>query len=199
MSEEKQHSEVRDRKQRNPLLLVLLAGGSFVLFLMLIFYLGERLETIEDQLRFSQPAPGQITVPNSFSIDTADGQTVYVPVYSHIYSRGGEPFLLEATLSIRNTDPHRPITIESVQYYDTKGNMVQAYLSNPMQLAPLETTAFLVEKQDTRGGSGANFIVKWTAKESVYEPIIEAVMIGLSGGNSISFTSAGRPLVERMK
>jgi hypothetical protein len=34
------------------------------------------------------------------------GQTVYVPIYSHIYSGlKGRPFNLAATLSIRNTDP----------------------------------------------------------------------------------------------
>ena len=40
------------------------------------------------------------------------GQTVYVPVYSHIYSGDREqPFYLAATLSIRNTDRIQAITI----------------------------------------------------------------------------------------
>jgi hypothetical protein len=39
-----------------------------------------------------------------------DGQTIYVPVYSHIYSGNREhPFLLAVTLSIRNIDPKHPI------------------------------------------------------------------------------------------
>lgn len=199
MADEKPHHKGSSPKQKNPLLPVVLAGGSFILFLVLVIYLGDRLETIEDQLRFSGSTGEPVSVTGAFSIDTAEGQTVYVPVYSHIYSRGGEPFLLEATLSIRNTDPESSITVDSVLYYDTKGKLIQNFLNEPRQLAPLETTAFLVEKTDTRGGSGANFIVKWSAEQPVYEPIIEAVMIGLSGASSISFTSTGRPLVERVK
>ena len=48
-------------------------------------------------------------------IPLSTGQTVYVPIYSHIYSGlKGRPFELAATLSIRNTDPQSPITITSV-------------------------------------------------------------------------------------
>ena len=71
------------------------------------------------------------------------------------------------------------------------------YLDGKMRLGPLETRAFLVEKRDTRGGSGANFIVVWDAEELVYEPLIEAIMVGFSDSNSISFTSPGRALVKR--
>jgi len=39
-------------------------------------------------------------------IELSDGQTIYVPAYSHIYSGNREqPFLLTVTLSIRNIDP----------------------------------------------------------------------------------------------
>jgi hypothetical protein len=120
-----------------------------------------------------------------------------VPVYSHIYANGGQPHLLEATLSIRNLDPKRAITIKSVKYFDTKGALLKEYLDGEMELAALATAGFLVEKWDTRGGSGANFIVVWDAEEPVYEPLIEAVMVGFSDANSISFTSPGRALIER--
>jgi hypothetical protein len=43
---------------------------------------------------------------NAEDIKLSDGQTVYVPIYSHIYSGiKARPFDLAATLSIRNTDP----------------------------------------------------------------------------------------------
>jgi hypothetical protein len=32
------------------------------------------------------------------------GQTIYVPVYSHVYFRDKSPYLLAVTLSVRNTD-----------------------------------------------------------------------------------------------
>ena len=50
----------------------------------------------------------------------SNGQTIYVPAYSHIYSGNREtPFLLTATVSIRNTDPKHQITITLVDYYET--------------------------------------------------------------------------------
>jgi len=45
------------------------------------------------------------------------GQTIYVPVYSHIYHDDGKKtFNLAATLSIRNTDLENPIVITFVRY-----------------------------------------------------------------------------------
>src|SRR5437762_13796674 len=52
------------------------------------------------------------------------GQTVYVPVYSHIWYGdvdygGPSKLLLSSMLSIRNTDPGHSITIKAVRYYGT--------------------------------------------------------------------------------
>jgi len=119
-------------------------------------------------------------------------QTLYVPAYSHIYYYSKKHrILLAITLSIRNTDLTRPITITSVRYYDTPGQLIKEYLEQPLPLAPLESTDFVVEERDTRGGTGANFIVEWMAEERVNDPVVEAVMIS-SGTQGISFVSPGR-------
>jgi hypothetical protein len=193
MSKHDPNSTSANRARGNPLIPTALAVAGFVVLLLVIIYLTNRLETAEDQLGYQTP----VAQPYTNGIDIAESQTVYVPIYSHIYSKGGEPYLLEATLSVRNSDPERSIDITSVSYYDTKGKLVQEYLEGVVTLGPLETTEFLVEKTDTRGGSGANFIVAWKAGQPVYEPLIEAVMIGLGKGYSISFKSIGRPLAER--
>jgi hypothetical protein len=182
---------------RYPFLLTVLSVLSFVALLGAIIYFGDRLETLEDQLRFRAPAAQQTPVGKSHDIVVVDGQTVYVPVYSHIYSTGGEAYLLEATLSIRNTDPNHGIKLTSVRYFDTNGALVEDFLDGNLTLGPLETTAFLVEKRDYRGGSGANFIVTWVADAPVYEPIMESVMVGVARSYQISFTSRGRPLRRR--
>jgi hypothetical protein len=174
-----------------------LSGLSFFFLLLLLYYIGTSFEMLEDRLRFQAPAVGQLEANGAYGIEILDGQTVYVPVYSHIYADGGRPHLLEATLSIRNLDPKRAISIKSVKYFDTGGALIKDYLDGKMHLGPLETQAFLVEKRDTRGGSGANFIVVWDAEEPVYEPLIEAIMVGFSNANSISFTSPGRALIKR--
>ena len=124
----------------------------------------------------------------------ATGQVVYVPVYSHIYHQGGRELPLEATLSIRNTDPDDSIVVNSVRYYDTGGKMIKEYIERPAVLAPLASAEFLVDRRDTAGGAGANFLVEWVAEELVNEPIIEAVMVGTESNKAFSFSRSGRPI-----
>ena len=100
-------------------------------------------------------------------------------------------FLLETTLSIRNSDPNEDITIASVGYYDTNGSLIKNYLDKPLLLKPLATVEFLVAQKEIEGGSGANFIVEWISDTKVNQPVIEAVMVGTEGQTSISFVRTG--------
>lgn len=122
------------------------------------------------------------------------GQTVYVPIYSHIYHYNSQDQVmnLSATLSVRNTDSTNSIILTSVRYYDTDGQLVRQDVESPVALKPLASTSFFVAADDTSGGSGANFIVEWVAEKTVSEPVIEAVMINTSGGQGISFVSSGK-------
>lgn len=125
------------------------------------------------------------------------GQTVYVPVYSHIYSGDREhPFYLAATLGIRNTDPKRSITILSVDCYDSTGKLLKPYLTKPISLNPLATTRYIIKESDKVGGSGAKFLVKWKSDVKVNAPIIESIMIGTKTQQGISFISRGRVVHE---
>jgi hypothetical protein len=125
------------------------------------------------------------------------GQSVYVSIYSHIYSGlKARPFDLAAILSIRNTDINQPVTIVSVKYYDTEGKLLKEYLDDPIQLKALASTRYIIMEGDKTGGSGANFIVKWKSNKKVTPPIIEAVMIGTHSGQGISFVSRGQVIEE---
>ena len=122
------------------------------------------------------------------------GQTVYVPVYSNIYSSPkAVPNHLANILSIRNTDLARPIQVTVVDYYDTRGTLVKKYYTETVTLAPLESTHIYLPETANEGGFGANFIVKWTASEEVNAPIIECVMAGNQGR---AFVTAGRVIKE---
>ncbi len=124
-------------------------------------------------------------------------QAAYVPVYSHIYYDGGRPYLLETTLSIRNVDPNEPVYISKADYYDTDGKLSKKKLDRLIELEPLQTIEFLIERHDASGGSGANFIVEWhTTDKRVHPPLIEAVMVGRSGTNAISFVRKSEPLPQ---
>ncbi len=126
------------------------------------------------------------------------GQTLYVPVYSHIYSGDREqPFYLAVTLSIRNTDTTEPLTIESVDYYDSAGKLLRRYLDTPVSLGPLASMRYVIGERDKAGGSGANFIVTWSAGTPIATPIVESVMIGTQTQQGISFTSRAQVIVEK--
>jgi hypothetical protein len=130
-------------------------------------------------------------------IQLSMGQTVYVSIYSHIYSGlKARPFDLAAILSIRNTDINQAVTIVSAKYYDSDGRLLKEYLNEPLQLKALASTRYIIKEGDKAGGSGANFIVKWKSEKKVNPPIIEAVMIGTHSGQGISFVSRGQVLKD---
>jgi hypothetical protein len=125
------------------------------------------------------------------------GQTIYVPAYSHIYYGDKEqPFYLTVTLSIRNTDPDHPITIISVEYYDTEGKLIKRYTENAVRLGAMASTRYVVKESDKAGGSGANFIVRWQSDAKVTEPIVESIMISTQTQQGVSFTSRGQAIKE---
>jgi hypothetical protein len=129
-------------------------------------------------------------------IGLSEGQTIYVPAYSHIYSGNREqPFLLAATLSIRNINPNYQIKITIVNYYETQGKLLKKYLNKPIILTPLESLRYVIPEKDKSGGSGANFIVEWKSDKFVNPPIVESIMIGTQNQQGVSFISRGRVIV----
>ena len=70
-----------------------------------------------------------IAVQSVSADELSQGQKVYVPIYSHIYSGDKEnPFLLTAILSVRNTDTGHAITLTAVDYFDSDGKLLRRYL-----------------------------------------------------------------------
>ncbi len=123
---------------------------------------------------------------------------VYVPAYSSVFHNDLRwDFKLSITLSIHNVDIKNKITIDSIQYYDTSGKLIQRYINNKkIILRPLETHNLGIKETDDRGGVGACFIIKWYAHLKVNKPIIETIMISTRGQQGISFTSRGVTIDE---
>ncbi len=159
--------------------------GAMVLLLLLL--MGARL-----------PAAEPSSCPAEAGSEKSRGQTLYVPAYSDIpYRDEMRRYQLAITLSIRNTDAAQSIDIMSVRYFDTEGHFLRAYVEHPLRLGPLASTAFVVQERDTRGGTGASFLLAWRAEVPVHAPVVEAVMIGTSGTQGISFISPGRVLTTQ--
>lgn len=143
-----------------------------------------------------QPARATATVARG-DLSIVTGQKLYVPAYSEVYSESGDKtWNMTVTLSIRNTNMDKPIFIGSVKYFDTNGQLITEYVESPLLLAPLATTEIVIARGDSRGGTGANFIVGWGAEEPVYEPVVEAVMISTAGTQGLSLVSPARVLEE---
>ncbi len=141
--------------------------------------------------------PSATSVAMAGRSSTVAGQTIYVPVYSHIYYQDRQRVInLTVTLSVRNADPEHGIWVDSVQYVDADGQLVRSELTAPHQLAPLASLEFVVEEDDTSGGSGASFLVQWSSEEPAVAPVVEAVMISAASTQGISFISPGRVIAE---
>lgn len=121
------------------------------------------------------------------------GELVYVPIYSSIFYENGKLTLeLAATLSIHNINPDKQITVVRADYYDTAGKLVKHYLEKPLLLGALQTSNLVIERANTKGGTGANFLVEWKSDQSVASPLIEAVMVNASSNLGIAFTTSGK-------
>lgn len=143
------------------------------------------------QERFSE-RPG-VTVLAAAPAAAVQGQTLYVPVYSEIFdSEADRTFQLTVTLSLRNSDRDQPITITTLDYYNSGGDRIVTYLDAPIQLGPLASTEVVVDRSNTTGGVGANFIVEWQSAAPVSAPVVEAVMISTASQQGLSFVSPAR-------
>lgn len=134
---------------------------------------------------------------DTVSSESAATGTIYVPVYSTLFLGVPNQSLtvnLSATVSVRNVSAVHEITLDWVRYYDSFGKHLRDYLTQPSALPTLGSVEFVVQRSDTTGGAGANFLIRWHATAAVDEPLAEAIMLGQSGNAGISFSSRGRTL-----
>ncbi|GGX33436.1 DUF3124 domain-containing protein [Aquimarina muelleri] len=136
------------------------------------------------------------TIKNNIEFTYPIQKQVYVPIYSDIYNKTKDHrFQLTATLSIRNISPKDSLFLENVDYYDTQGNFVRAYIKKPIYLKPLESIEYVIEEKDTIGGSGANFLINWGAHREI-NPLFQGIMVGVLGQQGFAFTTEGTTVLN---
>lgn len=134
------------------------------------------------------------------SLPSSLGQVLYLPIYSHIYhgdlDKQGKPIqtLLSAHVSIRNTNIQESLKILYARYYDTDGKLVREFIPNQLTIPPLGTHELFVQRSDVSGGSGANFLIAWSAKTSVNPPLVEALHADIQPARTLTFITAARPI-----
>jgi len=109
-------------------------------------------------------------------INRTQGQTVYLSLYPKIEGVGKRAStFLTTILTIRNTDLRHPITINSIDYYDSNGVLKRRVLKKPTEEKELAA----------ENGMAGCFIIVWKSSEKVTEPIVEGIM-GTSGTGWVS-------------
>ena len=133
--------------------------------------------------------------------ELSSGQTLYLPVYSKIWHgdriAGQQPVdkLVSALISIRNTSLKTPIKVTSARYYSTEGRLLREYVSKPATIGPMGTLELFVERKESEGGSGANFIIQWNAAAATNPPLIEAVHADIRNGQqALTFITTAHPI-----
>ncbi len=115
---------------------------------------------------------------------------LYVPIYSDIYVDSTNPKnLLAATLSIRNTSSTDTIFISKLEYYNTDGDLVHSYLDQLIAIPAMATLNYVIDKDDDRGGNGANFLLEVKSNSKKVKPLVQAVMIGQYGNKGFAFST----------
>jgi len=125
---------------------------------------------------------------------------IYVPIYSDIYfDDANQKNLLAATLSIRNTSYTDSLYVSKIDYFNTAGELVKAYIDNPISLKPMASVNYVVATQDDTGGAGANFIVALSSKSTDLSPLVQAIMVGKNGNKGFAFSTDGYSISKRQK
>jgi hypothetical protein len=118
------------------------------------------------------------------------GQRLYVPVYSSVRLLEGRTMLnLAVTVSVRNTDAARPIRVEAVRYFGNDGGERGDAFAAPGVLGPMASAEMVIRQSELVGDIGANLIVEWRSDGPVSPPLVEAVMVGISGTQGFAFAS----------
>lgn len=138
------------------------------------------------------------------SLPLSTGQSLYLAIYSHLYHgdvhpKTGKPSetLVSTHVSIRNTDPAVPMKVTSARYYNTEGKLLREFLPRPQAIPPLGTFELYVPRSDSSGGSGANFIIDWTAEKPINPPIVEALHADIREARTLLFVTTARPIQKR--
>ena len=133
-------------------------------------------------------------------LSLSKGQACYLPIYSHIWygdlTSSGQPMkiLLSALVSIRNTSLRTPIKVTSARYYSTEGKLLKEFVGAPKEVAPMGTYELFVERKESEGGSGANFIIQWEAATPTNPPVIEAIHTDIQVNRTPTFITSARPI-----
>lgn len=120
-------------------------------------------------------------------------ESVYVPAYSDLYYESQEKkTFFTVILSLRNISFTDTLYFTHIDYYSSHGKLLRQYIDQVLVLRPMESMEYIVEESEKEGGTGANFVVRYTANANLKNhPFIESIMMGNLDNYRFAFTSPG--------
>lgn len=136
---------------------------------------------------------------NTLYVERADlaemniNESVYVPAYSDLYYESQEKkTFFTVILSLRNISFTDTLYFTHIDYYSSHGKLLRKYIDKVLVLRPMESMEYIVEESEKEGGTGANFVVRYSAKAGLKNhPFIESIMMGNLDNYRFAFTSPG--------
>ena len=128
----------------------------------------------------------------SAHMESLETGKTYLSIYPQIYSFSkNKTHDLTTLVSLRNISETDTIYMSRADYFDTHGDKIETYISKTIYLKPLETIEIVIEENDSKGGTGSNFVFEWHKNKSGIDPHFEAVMSSTMAQQGLSFTTQG--------
>ncbi len=70
----------------------------------------------------------------STAVELSTGGTIYVPIYRtfyHSYGNSKDAYGLTSTICLHNTDPKQAIVVNTIEHYDSNGQLLKKLLFEP--------------------------------------------------------------------
>ena len=161
------------------------------IFILLLSVLLSACE--ENKFKLQYDHQDVLYIDNSALPDVEIKESVYVPAYSDLYYESQEKkTFFTVILSLRNISFTDTLYFTNIDYYSSHGKLLRQYIDQVLVLKPMESMEYIVEEAEKEGGTGANFVVSYSAKASLKNhPFIESIMMGNLDNYRFAFTSPG--------
>jgi hypothetical protein len=140
-----------------------------------------------------------VVPPKSSAGELSMAGAIYVPVYKSFYQSYGstrDAYSLTSTACLHNTDPKHPIAVQTIEYFDSNGKLINKLIDAPMTIKPLTSREITLPQSSQPEDFGANLIVRWKSDQPANHPLVEVLMVGQVLNRGVSFLTRGQEIKE---
>lgn len=147
----------------------------------------------ENKFKLQYDHKNVLYIEKSSMAEMEINESVYVPAYSDLYYESQEKkTFFTVILSLRNISFTDTLYFTNIDYYSSHGKLLRKYIEHVLVLRPMESMEYIVEEAEKEGGTGANFVVSYSANSTLKNhPFIETIMMGNLDNYRFAFTSPG--------